>query len=107
MENPQTILIVDDEVLNIGVLKGGLGGQFRILVANSGAQAFRRLESDAVDLILLDIMMPDMDGYEICRLLKASERTRDIPVIFITARTEDEDEEKGLQMGAVDYIRKP
>lgn len=107
METKQTILIVDDEMMNISILKDELSKHYEIVVAKSGTQAFSRLEANHVDLILLDIMMPDMDGYEVCQKLKESQKTRSIPVIFITAKNEDEDEEKGLKMGAVDYIRKP
>ncbi len=103
----QTLLIVDDEMLNISILANVLSGSYRILVAKSGEQALGLLNTDKVDLVLLDIVMPEMDGYEVCKRLKSDDQTRNIPVIFISARGEDEDEERGLKTGAVDYIRKP
>ncbi|MCD4750237.1 MAG: two-component system response regulator [Thermoanaerobaculales bacterium] len=104
----QRILIVDDERLNINVLIGLLKSEHKIMIAKNGEQALRRALSDPPpDLILLDIIMPGMDGYEVCRRLKADERTRDIPVIFVTAMGDVHDETKGLEIGAVDYITKP
>jgi sigma-B regulation protein RsbU (phosphoserine phosphatase) len=107
MSKEQKILVVDDEPINIDVLTGVLKSQYALLVAKSGEHAIRVANSGKPDLILLDIMMPEMDGYEVCRRLKTDEATRDIPVIFITAMKEIEDEAKGLQIGAVDYITKP
>src|SRR5688500_4307691 len=79
-----------------------------MMVAKNGEQALKAARSDAPpDLVLLDIMMPDMDGYEVCRQLKADERTRGIPVIFVSAMGQETDETKGLDVGAVDYITKP
>jgi two-component system sensor histidine kinase/response regulator len=107
-EDAARILIVDDESTNIDVLVGLLQGQYRTLVAKSGEQALRRAHaSPRPDLILLDIMMPGMDGYEVCQRLKADEETAGIPVIFITGKSRDEDETHGLEVGAVDFIRKP
>ncbi len=104
----QRILVVDDERLNINVLIGLLKSEHKIMIAKNGEQALRRSLSDPPpDLILLDIIMPGMDGYEVCRRLKADERTRDIPVIFVTAMGDVHDETKGLEIGAVDYITKP
>lgn len=104
----QKILIVDDAPTNIKILVNELKSTYRIVVATSGEAALKRVESDTPpDLILLDVVMPGMDGYEVCRWLKADERTRDIPVIFITARSAEEDEATGLELGAVDYITKP
>ncbi len=103
-----TILIVDDAPENLTVLAGVLGGQHHIKVATSGAKALRICEADPLpDLVLLDVMMPVMDGIEVCRRLKDDPRTRDIPVIFVTAMSESQDEAHGLQVGAVDYITKP
>ncbi|NGZ29101.1 MAG: response regulator, partial [Magnetococcales bacterium] len=108
MEERATILIVDDEKSNIDVLVGLLSDDFRTLVAKNGEQALKRAVSDPKpDLILLDIMMPIMDGYEVCQRLKAEKNTSGIPVIFITGRSNVEDETKGLAIGAVDFIRKP
>ena len=102
-----SVLIVDDTKMNIQILMENLGRDFRISVAMDGRTALDRAEKILPDLILLDIMMPGMDGYEVCRRLKENEATRDIPVIFVTAMGEVEDEVKGFELGAVDYITKP
>jgi phosphoserine phosphatase RsbU/P len=102
------ILIVDDTPINIGVISGALKDSFATKVATSGEKALAIASGkERPDLILLDIMMPEMDGYEVCRRLKANPDTRDIPVIFLTSQTEAEDETKGFQVGAVDYVHKP
>ena len=104
----QTLLIVDDTPDNITLLSGLLKNRYRIKVATEGERAIKIAALDPPpDLILLDIMMPGMDGYEVCRRLKANPRTTGIPVIFLTAKVQVEDEEKGLKLGAVDYITKP
>ncbi|MBB1487389.1 HD-GYP domain-containing protein [Oceanospirillum sediminis] len=103
-----TVLIVDDTPMNISVLVGLLKPDYRTVVAKDGEQALNRVFNGTVpDLILLDIMMPGIDGYEVCRQLKADPRTKNIPVIFISAMSDIGDEEKGLELGAVDYITKP
>ena len=103
-----TVLVVDDTPTNIQVLMETLKDDYRIIAAVNGQRALQMATSDpAPDIILLDIMMPEMDGYEVCKRLKAEAGTRDIPVIFITARSEVEDETRGLELGAVDYITKP
>ncbi len=102
-----TILVVDDTPVNIDVVKGVLSNRYFLQAAVNGKMALKIIERKIPDLILLDIMMPDMDGYEVCRQLKADETTRDIPIIFLTAKVEEEDETKGLELGAVDYITKP
>lgn len=103
-----TILVVDDTGDNLALMAGLLKDQYRVKVANHGEKALRIARSGSPpDLILLDIMMPDLDGHEVCRRLKADAATRDIPVIFLTARSEEEDERAGLALGAVDYITKP
>jgi putative two-component system response regulator len=103
-----TVLVVDDTPDNLFLMKNLLKDHYRIKVASSGEQALKIASSAPTpDLILLDIMMPDMDGYEVCQRLKHSPDTRGIPVIFLTARSDVEDEEKGLGLGAVDYIAKP
>lgn len=104
----QKILIVDDMPANIKFLSEALRPDYRVIAATSGAEALSIAASAAPpDIILLDIIMPEMNGYEVCKALKESEQTRDIPVIFITALGEEEDEAKGLELGAVDYITKP
>jgi len=101
------ILIVDDEPSNLHVLVEGLLTDYDVRISTSGEQALVFVESARPDLILLDIMMPGMDGYEVCNILKAKQKTKGIPVIFVTALTEEESEEKGFAMGAIDYIHKP
>jgi two-component sensor histidine kinase/CheY-like chemotaxis protein len=103
-----SIMIVDDTPANLELLASALKGEgYRVRSAPSGKLAIQAVEIEPPDLILLDIMMPEMNGYEVCAFLKGNEKTRDIPVIFITALDKDFDEEKGLTMGAVDYITKP
>ena len=103
-----TILVVDDTAQNIEVLSGVLDPYYKVKAATNGARALAIAGQDpAPDLILLDIMMPDMDGLEVCRRLKADLRTRNIPVIFVTAMSEVEDEARGFEVGGVDYITKP
>jgi putative two-component system response regulator len=102
------VLVVDDERFNINVLVELLRTEYRVSVAKNGEQALKRATADPPpDLILLDIIMPGMDGYEACERLKADERTRDIPVVFVTAMGDVHDETRGLELGAVDYITKP
>jgi CheY-like chemotaxis protein len=104
----ETILIVDDKPQGIDIMGEILKPHYRRQVARGGEKALAIAASDLQpDLILLDIMMPGLDGYEVCRRLKADEKTKDIPIIFITAKDKIEDEAKGLDMGAVDYITKP
>ncbi len=108
MTQNSKLLIVDDEPLNLNVLVELFKAEFKLAVAKNGDQALQRVaDTPAPDLILLDIMMPGMDGYEVCRRLKADEKTHDIPVIFVTAMGEVQDETRGLELGAVDYITKP
>lgn len=103
------ILIVDDTPTNIQVLAEALCSDYRIKVATSGKAALGMANNpdSRPDLILLDVMMPEMDGYEVCRRLKQSPATQDIPVIFVTAKNDVTDEEQGLRLGAMDYIVKP
>jgi putative two-component system response regulator len=102
------ILVVDDTPDNLTLMSGLLKDNYRVKVANSGERALKIAQSDSPpDLILLDIMMPEMDGYEVCRRLKADTKTRDIPIIFLTAKTEVVDETHGFELGASDYITKP
>lgn len=102
------ILVVDDTPTNIDVLRHiFIDEGFEISIAMNGETALTLVEKSRPDLILLDVMMPGMDGFEICERLKANSRTRDIPVIFVTAKTEVEDIVRGFQVGSVDYITKP
>ena len=103
-----TVLVVDDTPDNLSLMGGLLRDHYHVKVANQGEKALKIAQGEQPpDLILLDIMMPGMDGYEVCRRLKANLHTRDIPVIFLTARADMEDERQGLALGAVDYITKP
>ncbi|MDH4318352.1 MAG: response regulator [Desulfobulbaceae bacterium] len=107
MNNTKRILVVDDTPANLKALNELLSPSYNISVATNGQDALRLAKSSPPDLVLLDIMMPGMDGYEVCRLLKSDETTSGIPVIFVTAKTEVEDEQKGFELGGVDYITKP
>jgi len=102
-----TILIVDDETINIRALSQALLSEYTVHIAKNGRTAIETAEKVVPDLILLDIIMPDMSGYEVITALKNSDRTREIPIIFITGLSSVEDEEKGFLLGAVDYITKP
>ena len=103
-----TILVVDDTADNLALMSTLLKHAYVVKIANSGAKALRIARSEAPpDLILLDIMMPEMDGYQVLQTLRADVKTHDIPVIFLTAKSEIEDEKRGLELGAVDYITKP
>jgi putative two-component system response regulator len=107
LEKP-TILVVDDTPENLSMMSFLLKDLYKVKVANQGQKALRIAASEPrPDLILLDIMMPEMDGYEVCRQLRQEPLTRDIPIIFLTAKASIEDEEFGLELGAVDYITKP
>jgi phosphoserine phosphatase RsbU/P len=107
-EEKKVVLLVDDAPANIQVVNSILKDAYRIRVATNGAKALELAKgTPAPDLILLDIVMPEMDGYEVCSRLKAAPETRDIPVIFLTGKTETDDETKGFEFGAVDYIHKP
>ena len=98
------VLVVDDTTRNIQVLGTILRQEgYEINVAQNGLQALQMVERVPPDLILLDVMMPQLDGFETCKRLKASEKTKEIPVIFLTAKTETEDIMKGFELGAVDY----
>ncbi|WP_018294725.1 adenylate/guanylate cyclase domain-containing protein [Mariprofundus ferrooxydans] len=109
MNNEQaTVLVVDDTPENIDVLRGILKGTYKVKVAINGMQALKLCATDTPpDLILLDVMMPGMDGYEVCRKLKEDPRSEGIPVIFVTAKNETRDEILGFEVGGVDYISKP
>ena len=102
------ILVVDDEPLNINILVDLLKGEYKMMAAKNGLQALKAARSsNKPDLILLDIMMPEMDGYEVCATLKEDPETKNIPIMFVSAMNETSDETKGFDLGAVDYITKP
>ncbi len=102
------VLVVDDTPDNLSLMSGLLKDDYKVKIANSGERALKIAASDSPpDLIMLDIMMPEMDGYEVIKRLKAGQKTADIPVIFLTAKADTEDERYGLELGAVDYITKP
>lgn len=101
------LLLVDDQPINIQTLFAIFSADYEVFMATSGAQALQVCADQRPDLILLDVVMPEMDGHEVCRRLKADARTRDIPVIFVTAQNQAEEETLGLQLGAVDFISKP
>lgn len=108
MNGRPVVLVVDDVPENIAVLAAALGADYEVRFATTGAEALRIAEtSPDLDLVLLDVVMPGMNGYEVCRRLKASEHTAGVPVIFLTARDEASDEQEGFAAGAVDYIVKP
>jgi putative two-component system response regulator len=101
------ILIVDDEPGNIKILSNVLADDYALSVAISGAQALEIAKVQLPDIVLLDMVMPEMDGIQVCQALKADETTKDIPVIFVTSMSDTANEERGLDAGAVDYISKP
>jgi len=105
--NKQKILIADDERFNLNILVNILKHDYKIVIAKDGKQAIERAISSLPDLILLDVMMPEMNGYDVCKNLKENEATKEIPIIFITAMNKEDDEAKGFDLGAVDYITKP
>lgn len=108
MSDKKTILVVDDNPGNIHVLSGILRPHYKVKAAINGALGIKIASSeDKPDIILLDIMMPDLDGYAVCKHLKDSPETSDIPIIFVSAKSEAADEKKGFDLGAVDYITKP
>ena len=105
--NKSRVLIVDDEPGNIKILSNILAGDYALSVAINGAQALQIAKVQLPDIVLLDMVMPEMDGIEVCQALKANEDTKDIPVIFVTSMSDTTNEERGFDSGAVDYISKP
>ncbi len=107
-DQSQTILVVDDAPENLAIITSLLKDIYHVKIATNGKKALQiAFSGEPPDLILLDIMMPEMDGYEVCRELKSDPQTADIPVIFLTAKSDVEDEIRGFELGAVDYITKP
>ena len=106
-DSRHSVLIIDDQRISVLELSNALRPDYRIFAAGNGRDAIIAAEANLPDVILLDIQMADMDGYEVIAELKKSDRTKDIPVIFITGIADAECEEKGLALGAVDFIRKP
>lgn len=102
-----TLLLVDDQVVNVQILKPIFKDEYEVCMATSGVQALAFCVEHAPDLILLDVLMPGIDGYQVCKELKANPQTRDIPVIFVTTCTDPDDESTGLALGAVDFLSKP
>jgi len=103
----QTVFMVDDDATNLAVGASALDGYYDVLTLNSGQKLLKVLERNIPDLILLDVEMPDMNGYDVINLLKEKKETKHIPVIFLTAKTDGESEYEGLSLGAIDYITKP
>ena len=106
-KNRAVIILVDDAEINLTIGETILAEQYIVITASSAEKMFSILNNIIPDMILLDIVMPEMDGYEVIKNLKSKPKTKDIPVIFVTGRTDPSDEEKGLSLGAVDYIKKP
>jgi putative two-component system response regulator len=101
------ILVVDDTEANIDILVDILDEEYEVAVALDGEGALEYLEDEVPDCILLDVMMPGMDGFEVCKRIKADDRVKHVPVVFITAMTEESEIQKGLSLGASGYIKKP
>ncbi len=104
---PQTVLVVDDTPENLDLMKAILAPHYKVKVAISGESALKLLAASAPDIILLDVMMPGLDGYEVCRRIKADPARRHVPVVLVTAIAEAMDDGKGFAAGACDYITKP
>lgn len=101
------VLIVDDEPINLRLISVSLSEEYDILTALNGHEAISRLKQQEVDLILLDVMMPDISGFDVCRIIKADSRYAEIPVVFLTAMDTPQGERQGLDLGAIDYLSKP
>jgi putative two-component system response regulator len=106
-EQRKTVFLVDDNVTNLTLGKNALSAHYNVFTLNSGARLLKMLEKNVPDIILLDVDMPEMDGYEVIKILKGKKETAYIPVIFLTAKTDGESELEGLSLGAIDYIMKP
>jgi len=107
-DRKQTILIIDDEVTNINILNEVLKTDYKVVFAKDGEKGMKIARSETPpDLILLDIIMPGLDGYGVCEILKKDKRLKKVPIIFITVKASEEHETRGFELGAVDYITKP
>ena len=106
-EQMKSVLVVDDTETNIDILVDILDKIYEVSVALDGESALEYLEEVVPDCILLDVMMPGIDGFEVCRRIKADEKTKNVPIIFITAMTDEQEKNKGLSLGALGYISKP
>ena len=107
MEN-KSILLVDDQPDNLKMLMNLLKGTYKVKVANNGEKALQIVQkSPDLNIILLDVVMPGMDGYEVCRRLKSNDSTKNIPIIFVTSNTEESEKQKGIDAGCADYMSKP
>src|SRR5437763_17091457 len=106
-DSRQRVLIVDDQPANIRVMAEVLRNDYELFFATSGAKALEIVAANDIELVLLDVVMPEMDGFEVCCRIKNDPRTSRIPVIFVTAREEASDETRGFDVGGVDYITKP
>lgn len=107
MDNRRKILVVDDELINIQVISAALKAEYDIFTALSGHDAVSRLKEHKPDLILLDVMMPELSGFDVCSIIKSDASFADIPVIFLTALDTDEGEVRGFELGGIDYLTKP
>jgi len=107
LNEKNSVLVVDDEKSNLMVLSSILSPEYTVYMTKNGATALEMADKYTPDIILLDVLMPDMSGFEVLSSLKASDKTQNIPVIFITGLDSVEDEEKGYDLGAADFIRKP
>jgi len=108
LNHKPTVLIIDEEIVNLQILADILQEDYHIKIAKSGTKALEVLNSSSnIDLVLLDIQMPDISGYDVCKYIKNSDKLRHIPIIFVTSKDSKEDEEYGLRLGAIDYITKP
>jgi putative two-component system response regulator len=108
MSESKTILIVDDMPKNIQVAMNILRDEgYKMLFAQSGKKAFEMLDENDIDLILLDVMMPELDGFEVCKVLKQDEKTKDIPIIFLSGKDSSSDIERAYEIGGSDYVVKP
>lgn len=107
LSDEQRILLVDDEATNLHILRSLLQDDYKLLFAKNGQRALELTRQEKPDLILLDVMMPDLTGFDVCKMLKADDATKHIPIIFVTALADEADETQGFELGCVDYISKP